>query len=368
MKLRKGICFLLVLLLISACLVSCKKEEPTETGEEVDLSYSEYDLSEYLELGDFTAPKASFADPSVCTEEEIDTAIFQIMLSYAAFTEREGRSIELYDKVQIDYVGMIDGEAVEDLTDTGHEFVIGSNNLSDIEKIFQNSLIGKTAGEIVTAEYAYPDDAFNYGFLAGKTVNFSAEILKVYEPDIPECNDEFVAGMDGDFGFTTVADFRDALRTDILEQKQNDKISAVWNAFFEETVVKKYPEKEVNHYYDEYLAYFQAYADEMEMDLESFVSSQLGFSLEELKQEAKSYAEYMVKTDMTFVLLAQKMEIEISDEEYQTGIEEYWGNESASFSTLEEFEEYYGKEELRRNLIWDKAIQTLSERAVMTEE
>ena len=81
-------------------------------------------------------------------------------------------------------------------------------------------------------------------------------------------------------------------------------------------------------------------------------------------KEAEDYAKELVKNDMIFAYLAQKLKVTLSDEEYSAGLREYYENEESEFASLDEFVEYYTEENIRRNLIWDKALKLVIENAV----
>ena len=53
----------------------------------------DYNLAEYVEIGDVRKIEAPYADPTVCTEEEIDYAVHQVMLTYAEYTPKEDGSV-----------------------------------------------------------------------------------------------------------------------------------------------------------------------------------------------------------------------------------------------------------------------------------
>ena len=54
----------------------------------------------------------------------------------------------------------------------------------------------------------------------------------------------------------------------------------------------------------------------------------------------------------------------LSKEEFETGAREYFANEEGEFTSFEEFVEYYTEENIRQNLIWDKALNLVIENAV----
>ena len=56
--------------------------------------------------------------------------------------------------------------------------------------------------------------------------------------------------------------------------------------------------------------------------------------------------------------------ITLTDEEYQAGTRDYFEKEEGDFGSFEEFVEFYTEENLRRNLLWDKALKTAEDNAV----
>lgn len=353
---------------LCASFVSCTEAEeekltlpPRETvTEEVGKRY-DYDLNEYMNMGEPLGVKAEFDDPTVCTEKEIDDAVFQIRLASAKFEEKSGKA-ERYDKVKVSYTVELDGEALADHGKTDREIVIGLEAQDELEYRLGETLIGIRAGESRTAVYTYPETA-SYGELAGKTVDLVAKVSCVYDSQIPEENEAFVRGLEG-FSFQTVAEFRESVKKDILEEKESRKVQAVWAAFYDTVEILKYPEKELNAYLNSYRAYYEDLAENMGLSVEKFLEEYLETDEANFMAEAEEYARELVKNDMILTQLARELETTLSDEEYEKGLKEYFENESGSFTSIEEYVEYYTEENIRQNLIWDKALRTVIEHAV----
>lgn len=354
---------LILALLFFLPLLSCG-QSGTGTVEEARGWYP-YDLSQYVELIDWHGVEAEFDDPDVCTEEEIDEAILQVMLTYAAFEEKEGPA-ELYDAVLCDVYVYFGEELLEDQSMEDHEIILGQSSLDDMDRALAEQLIGCVPEDLCYAEYTYPESTYLYGEMAGKTMKLVAEVKTVYGSDIPVCDDEFVQGL-SDYGFKTVADFRQAVRQDVLDQKKENRVYAVWKAFYAAARVLQYPEFEVRQYRDDYLAYYREYAEEYDLDLDEFLQEYFNASLADFEAEAKEYAESTVKNDMIFTQLSRLMGTTLSEEEYREGVEAYYEKESTQYDTLEAFIEHYGEDVLRENLIWDKSLRAMAEQAVRVE-
>ena len=360
---------LLAVLMVSCLLSSCKKEEaelilpPTESETETEsqMTWYSYDLSKYMTIGDPVGVQAKFSDPTVCEEKEIDEALFQVMLSGASFVEKTGKA-ERYDKVKISFTMELDGVLQESHSREEYEIVIGLDAQEDLEYRMGEKLIGARVGETRTLLYTYPDTA-SYGEMSGKTVSCFGTVKALYQAEIPECNDEYVQKLEG-FDFQSVADFRASLKEDILKEKESRKVQAVWSAFCDTVKILEYPQAELEAYLDSYKSYYVDLAEDMDMTLKEFLEEYLETDEESFLKEAENYAKELVKNDMILAGLAQKLEVTLSDEEYAAGLQEYYKNEEGEFASLEEFIQYYSEENIRRNLIWDKALNFVIENAV----
>ena len=120
------------------------------------------------------------------TDEEFNNVIEQNLAAHQVLKE-EG-TVADGDKVNIDYVGSIDGVEFEggNSQGAGYDLTIGSGQF--IEG-FESQLIGHKAGEDVTVKVTFPED-YGQADLAGKPAEFAVTIHGIYAD--PEYNDDFV--------------------------------------------------------------------------------------------------------------------------------------------------------------------------------
>lgn len=368
---RKNVFLAWVLVFLCFFVSACAKEEEKpkeekETVEKVTEEFLRYDynLSEYMSGGEPLGVEAAFDDPTVCTEKEIDDAIFQIMLDNADFAEKSGKA-ERYDKVKISFTMELDGVLQEKYSREEYEIVIGLLSQEDLECKMGEKLISARVGETRSLLYTYPETA-TYGEMSGKTVTCYGKVLAIYESVIPECTDEYVKNFE-ELGLETVAEFRESVKQDILSEKESLKVQAVWSAYLDTVEILEYPEAEVGMYLSTYKDYYVELAEQMDMTLAQFLEEYLETDEESFLKEAEEYARELVKNDMILAYLAQKLEVTLSKEEYDKGAQEYYANEKGEFTSFEEFVAYYTEENIRQNLIWDKALNLVIENAVATE-
>ena len=90
---------------------------------------------------------------------------------------KEG-TVEMYDVVNIDYVGTVDGVEFEGGSAEGYELPIGSGTFIDG---FEDGLIGVNSGETVALNITFPEDYSNNTDLAGKEAVFTVTVNYILE-------------------------------------------------------------------------------------------------------------------------------------------------------------------------------------------
>ncbi len=357
-------------LLLSGCSVTEENASTTEetvaattTREEAKERY-QYDLSAYVTLPSPMGVVAHFPQTDVCTDEEVEEAILQLLLKVATFEEKVGL-VKQYDRVTLEYRVLLDGKELTEESRDKLELVVGQKTENGAYDALGNALLGTVNGGTCWVEYTYPDSLY-YEALAGKTVVLKGTVLALAEAALPEFNEEFIHRMEGYESYTE-EEFREKLRKDILEEKEFQKRLAVWDVFCQGVTVLQYPEAELASYREDYTVYYETMAKNMEMTLETFCADYMEMTLEEFDAEAEAYAKEMVENDMIFTQLVRSLSLTLTDEEYQLGTERYFEKEEGDFNSVTEFIDYYGEEQIRENLIRDKALAVLVDNAVAAE-
>jgi len=176
-----------------------------------DLSFKvELEVLPQFELGGFDdisleRPVAEVAD------EEVERFVQRMADSRRTFTDRpEGEAAEIGDKLTIDFVGKIDGEAFEGGASQDIEAVLGAKNFIPG---FEEGLVGAKAGEQRVVEAKFPENYANDA-LAGKQAAFDVTVKKVAKPEPFAIDEEFAKG----FGFDSL----EAMQKTIRERLEDD--------------------------------------------------------------------------------------------------------------------------------------------------
>ncbi|MEI9899051.1 MAG: trigger factor [Hyphomicrobium sp.] len=182
------------------------------TGQ-ADLSYSmTFEVLPAIELADFSKLKLErlVADVDAAA---IDEALDQLVKRSITYAPEEGRGAAMGDRVTIDFVGKIDGEAFEGGTAEDAPIVLGEGNFIPG---FEDGLIGAKAGEERDVPATFPAD-YPVETLAGKAAAFAVKVKEVAAAVRPEVNDEFAKTL----GAETVDQLKEMVKAQIAREYAN---------------------------------------------------------------------------------------------------------------------------------------------------
>ena len=323
---------------------------------------SSIDLEKYVtSLGEYKGLELSAAKTEV-TDEYIESYIDYMLMNYPELVEVTDRAVALGDVVNIDYVGKKDGVAFEGGTAQGYELAIGSGTF--IEG-FEDGLVGANKGDVVDLNLTFPEE-YHSEELAGADVVFTVTVNSINEQKTPELTDEFVK----QFECETVDEFRESVKisledsanatyTNELQTQVIDILTA--NCEFSDEL----PEELYNYYKGQITANFENYATQYGVDLETFVTSYYGTTMDEFNAQIEDGAASSTRQAMAYALIAQKEGIEVTDEELNTKIEENYAN--FGYESVDAYKEAENEEDYRDYLLTGKVLNFLVENAVVTE-
>ena len=317
-------------------------QNETENGNKTDKEEVpfDYDLSEYVELGDLS--KATYDQATV--DVYIAQTKGDIASEYAVKTEIKDRPVQKTDSVNLDFEGKIDGKVFEGGSAKEYDLVIGSGNFIPG---FEDGIIGKNIGDKFDLDLTFPKD-YHSKDLAGKAVVFTVTINKIHEVKVPDLTDEMIEKLGTEH--KTIEAFEEYLKGYYSEM-------LLWENYVASCKINKLPEKEVNQVYDQEIAYYQSIASYYKITLDEYAKSGGLADEKALREVVRKSAEESVGMMIITYHTARTNEITISDEEYKEGAgilaKEY------GLTSVESLEEQYGKSAIMVNLYQKKIVKTV---------
>ncbi|MGF6171738.1 trigger factor [Ensifer sp. 4252] len=157
---------------------------------EADLEFTvAYEIIPAIELKDVSGIKVTREVVEIA-EDEVNEQILRIAESARTYESKKGKAAN-GDRVTIDYLGKVDGEAFDGGKDEDAELVLGSNRFIPG---FEEQLVGVKAGDEKTITVTFPAD-YPAANLAGKEATFDITVKEVASAQDIEINDELATKL-----------------------------------------------------------------------------------------------------------------------------------------------------------------------------
>lgn len=164
-----------------------------------------------VELGEYKGVEAARRLRPV-TDEDINRVIEGLRESSASLEPVEDRGAETGDTVTVNFTGKFAGEPeAEDINVEEVDVELGGPG---VQQEFTDNLLGARADETKTFTVNYPEDFTSKG-LAGKQVDYTADVTAVRRKVLPEMDEEWIRSLGEEF------DSVDALRARIREDLES---------------------------------------------------------------------------------------------------------------------------------------------------
>lgn len=290
-----------------------------EAGEDtsVDGAVTDYVQSGNLKLGNYEGLEVD-TEP---TEDEILEAMEEDLVK---MTKDHKGKIKKGDYVCVTYKGYMDGQEYEELSDQDVVLRVGDYYM---EKAFEDSLIGKKPGDVVTPSVTYDD---SYEELSGETVDYKITIKGRF--------DDYYADKFSKGKYPTVKKYIANIEETLRAQNRTAESAgeAVWDSVMEDSEVLKYPEgaveEETVNTKKQYESFAEMQGVSYEDLLEQFGMTEEGF--EEIAQDT-------VKERMIAKTIMAKEQLVLDDAAYQKYLLDSMEETEESGKTLDELENEY---------------------------
>lgn len=297
---------------------------------------------------DYASIQIAKADVTYTDEEFEEEKANQLKAHQVLNSEATG-AIETGNKINLDYVGSIDGVEFEGGSSNGEGYDLEIGSGAFIPG-FEDALIGHKVGENFDIDVTFPTD-YSAADLAGKASVFNVTINGIYEDGV--FDDAFVAE-----NLVAYANTVDEYRTYLADKAYEERLEeAVVNYLKDKTTVNSYPKKylsalkSVKKYSDQqsYEYMNQMYLSYYGQGINSF-EEYVGMTEEEYDKSLSDACKDTEKMDLIYQAIAEKENITVTEEDVKAMLVET----SGSADNYEENVENYGIGYLMQTALADK--------------
>ncbi len=292
------------------------------------------------DVADWRALEVAAAEPEV-PPEAVDQELEALRASVAELVPVTDRPVVQGDTVVLDLVGKEAGTQRDYVAD------VGSGPL--VEEI-DRALVGMSAGEQKTVEVPLPD---------AKTTTVEITVKEIKEKVLPDLDDELARAASE---FDTLAELRaeieNRLREAIADELEATFREDALDALVEASKVEA-PPKLVDRRAAELWAGLARSLERRGISTEVYLTM-TGQSQEQLVEGLRAEAERALKRELVLEAVAEKLELTVSDEEFETFIREQAevaGEDPGE--ALAAIRERDGLEQLREDLRLRKALDAI---------
>ena len=324
-----------------------------------------------IEIGAYEALRVPRDEVSV-GETEVDEALTDLRRRYATL-EPVDRAVEWNDTVRIDMSVSVEGQA-EPHVEEGAEFAVTEGGIVSLPG-FLERLIGLERGGPHEFSFDLPEDD-QAEELAGKTVEYSVQLLEVKQEILPELDDEFARSLDEE-GIDNLEDLQARVSEGVQAQ-----IEAVADMSYREEVVDlllataelDYPEVLVEREIDRLVDEQSQHAAHEREDFERWLEA-IGRTEDEVRDSLHEQADLIVRRGLVLAEFAVREEIAATDEELNERVDELVEQASAGATDLErraQVRAMFDTEQMRASmgerLVTERALERLIEIASQQDE
>jgi trigger factor len=292
-------------------------------------------------------------------DKEIDEAIDRILATNQNYKPKDGAS-KKGDRVTIDFVGKLDGEAFEGGTAQDAPITLGAGGFIPG---FEEGLIGIKTGDEKVIEATFPEE-YPEAKLAGKAVTFEVTVKEVAAPETPTLDDEFAKSL----GVESVAQIRETVKGRLEHDRGMASRLKVKRGLLDALNEGHSFELPPTLVENEFQAIWEQVTRDLEQNKRTFEDEHT--TEEKAKQEYRDIAERRVRLGLLLSEIGSRNQITVSDEEVNKAlierIRQFPGQEREVYDFYRKTPQALA--ELRAPIYEDKVVDYILELAKLTDK
>jgi trigger factor len=319
-------------------------------AEEKETGLFQYDLSEYVTVGEYKGMKISSADEAflavVTDQMEYDMS----RVNLGEEVEIASGKVKMGDTATITYVGTLNGVPFEGGTVTSdYNLVIGSGTLIDG---FEEGLVGAAIGSTVKLDLTFPED-YDKAELKGQDVVFTVNIKKVTRTVYPDVDDEVAKKL----GYDSAEKYNAYAFSAAVQTYCHEKLA-------DEAKILKIPSKEVDYFVNLEIKNYEETASIYGISLEENFGTDVAIVKKQIREDYEGMMPYYlvlyhIAQKENLIPTAEQVEAkyEALAKEYSTESEPVTADDLKAMATYNQMEYMIVYEDVRQFLFENVVVE-----------
>ncbi|WP_370320685.1 trigger factor [Oricola sp.] len=326
---------------------------------DADFEFSlKYEVIPPIEVKDFSSIKITREVVEI-PEDEVEEQVKRIAQSAVEYKTKSGKAAD-GDRVTMDYVGKVDGEAFEGGTDTDANLVLGSGQFIPG---FEEQLVGTKAGDETQVKVTFPED-YGAAHLAGKDAVFDVTVKEVASAGEITIDDELATKL----GLESAERLREVVREQIESQYGSvtrQKVKRQLLDALDDEYKLETPSKLVDAEFNNIWAQI---TNDLEQAGKTFEDEDT--TEDEAREEYMRLAERRVRLGLVLSEIGEQAGISVSEQELQQAVmnqvRQYPGQEQQVFEFFKQNPDAVAN--LRAPIFEEKTVDHLLEQVSVTDK
>ena len=310
-------------------------------------------------LGEYKGITVTEVDTKV-TDGEIEAELENTRNMQARTVEVTDRPVQQGDIVVIDYQGFSDGVAFEGGKGENHSLEIGSHTFIDT---FEDQLVGKNAGDHVEVNVTFPEE-YHAAELAGKPALFKVKIHTIKTREIPDLDDEYASMVSE---YETLDEYREDVKKKLEERKKEDAKHTQENEAVQkivETSQMDIPEPMIEMQCENIIQEFANRISQQGLTMDQYFQFS-GTNINRMKEQVHPEAIQRIQNSLVLEQIAKTENMEVSEEETEEELRKIAASYGMPVEKLKEFVSEDEKENMKNDLLIQKAVDYVMENSIM---
>lgn len=302
-------------------------------------------------------------------KETVEVADAEVEAELRKAQEQNAREITIEDRpvkegdiITLNYAGTIDGVPFDGGTAESQKLEIGSHSFIDT---FEDQLVGMNIGDEKDVEVTFPEE-YHEASLSGKPATFHVKVLGITEKQLPEIDDDFAQDTTE---FDSLEEYKADIRAKLLSDKEEQAVNAMENALVDKAVENAQmdiPDAMIDSQVDQMIQEFQQRVSYQGISFEQYLQF-TGQSLDAMKESMRPEAVRRIQSSLVLEAIVAAENIEATEEDLDKEFERMASMYQMEKDQIASFMGDAEKENMKKDIAIQKAVEFLREQAVVTE-